>query len=198
MKKTIYRMTVNAVLVALMISLSLHANRDHATGGDANVRSGNLGRPAPDRVLTDSELKEILTLCDLLVDRRQDQFKRERAAWRLGMEFAHKHAIQSLVAVLRDRSDQVDVRQRCVLALSWTADKRIVDFLIDAVNDREINVAGQALDQLNKLTGFYWPGELGPDPTTEPWRRRQERWRKWWEEHREDAVLRWDEATSFR
>jgi HEAT repeat protein len=133
----------------------------------------------------------LANLGDVLISKRKHSGDRRAAANELGENLAHKYGIPAIVAVLRDPSDDADVRQKCVLALSRIGDERVVDCLIDALLDHNLNVATQAEVQLRKVTGQRFEQDFKlPPPGTEARRTHQERWRKWWEDNRARVVIR--------
>ncbi|MHC4401734.1 MAG: HEAT repeat domain-containing protein [Planctomycetota bacterium] len=162
-------------------------------------QGGDSARPPKyraDRDLSENELKELFRLCDILIDKRKDWGDREVAVNQLSEKFSHKYAIPALLAVLRDETDHSGVRQRCVLALSWTADRKVLDYLIEALLDDDMNVWYQAHHQLEWLTGPQEVplGRFGPERNLEMRKRLHQWWRDWWDAHRDDFELTWGEA----
>ncbi len=103
---------------------------------------------AADRKLTPKQKDCILRVGDILLHKDWDWSQRVRAADWLG-DMGHAYCIAPLLAVFRDDEDNSEVRVQCVLALAHIADKRVVDPLIDAITDRDGNVAGNAYRQLD-------------------------------------------------
>lgn len=195
MIKTYCLTVVSRVLLPLLVGLGVSASPGQESGNLQDRSSQSSRRPQADRRLTEQEATEILTLSDSLIDSRTHWIDRKRAARRLGLDLGHKHCIPALLAVLRDQKDTFRVRQGCVLALSWIADRRVVDFLIEALLDPERNVAIQAHVQLQKLTGQpFQLDEYDPDPKSEMRKRHYQQWRQWWELHRDEANIKWNDA----
>jgi HEAT repeat protein len=165
-------------------------------GGDLAGSSAHAPKYQADRELTEQELKELLSLTDFLIDKQKDPFDRRQAALRLGAKFRHKYATPALLAVLRDENDHVAVRQRCVMTLGRTADRRVIDYLIEALLDREMNVWIEAHRKLELLTGpqEVQLGRFGPKSDSERHKRVHKWWRDWWEAHRDDFPITWNEA----
>lgn len=141
------------------------------------------------RELSESELRELVRLGDVLIDRDASVSSRRLAVQNLGQVIRHMYAIPTLLAVARDQSDDSHTRVKSVVALSFIADRRNVDFLIDALSDDDTSIAMIAWQQLVKITGQRIPIDFKASPEG-----RQEQiaaWRNWWESNREDAVLLW-------
>jgi hypothetical protein len=162
------------------------------TPSDANA---GVKRLAADRKLSAAELDELLAMSDVLISKREDPGRRRGVANRLGEDVAHKYAIPALVAVLRDPREDDDVRIKCVLALSWIRDKRVLDFLIDALSDSNSGVAFEAHSQLQKLTEQSFEYErFDEDPKSEMRQSLHKKWHDWWESHRDTATMTWENA----
>ena len=140
-------------------------------------------------MLSESELRELARLGDVLIDQNTSVSSRRSAVKKLAEVIRHKYAIPALLAVARNESDDSTTRRQSVKALSFIADRRNVGFLIDALSDGDRSVAMIAWQQVAKITGQRLPVDLKAAPQD-----RQEQiaaWRSWWESNREEAVLLW-------
>lgn len=141
------------------------------------------------RELSEKELRELVTLSDTLIDQDASVSSRRLAVQKLAQVIRHKYAIPALLAVARNQSDDSVTRRKSVEALSYIADRRIVDFLIDALSDNDKSIVMIAWQQLVKITGQRLPIDFKASPQG-----RQDQiavWRNWWESNREDVELRW-------
>ncbi len=181
----------NPAVSALIFLISLGSFAPRVVAGDPLPPAVLRAPPAANRELDPETLKRIVELSDVLIDKRSNSGERWKAANRFGRDLAHKYAIPALVLVLRDPTDNERVRQKCVIALSRIRDERVVDYLIEAILDRNVNVATQAEVQLRMLTGQrFEPDFKLPPAGTEARRKHQDRWRAWWGENRGRVVLR--------
>lgn len=153
----------------------------------------------PNRKLTEQQKSCILRVANLLIDKQSRWGDRDGAAHWLG-EMGHAYCMPALIAVLRDERDKSRVRLRCVLSLAHIADKRVVDVLIDAIADGDLDVARTAWGQLDKLLSFGNGFELtdiphpgiGPghwDKDLQSRKELQKKYREWWNKHRDRVKL---------
>lgn len=173
--------------IALIFAMAMPAT-DVATAETDFEASERLARFS-NRDLSESELRELARLGDVLIDKNTSVSSRRSAVKKLAEVIRHKYAVPALLAVARDQSDDSHTRAKSVKALSFIADRRNVGFLIDALSDRDRSVAMIAWQQVAKITGQRLPVDLKAAPQD-----RQEQiaaWRSWWEANREEAVLRW-------
>lgn len=164
---------------------------------DLDRREDLQGDIAADRALSAKELDLLLRLSDLLIDTRANRVDRGWAARDLGI-LGHKYAIPALVAVLRDESDNMGVRQRAATALSMIRDKRTVEYLIsDGLGSNSSFFATEVLSDLVQFAGR--PPELADasyragvkPPPKDPVERKKylETWHQWWKKNRDKIKL---------
>ncbi len=173
--------------IALVFDIAMPAT-DVASFETDSEASKTLARFS-NRELSESELRELVTLSDTLIDQDASVSSRRLAVQKLAQVIRHRYAIPALLAVARNQSDDSHTRAKSVEALSFIADHRNVDFLIDALSDGDRSVAMIAWQQVAKITGQRLPVDFKASPQD-----RQEQiaaWRSWWESNREEAVLLW-------
>lgn len=141
------------------------------------------GNISADRPLDLRDLDLLLRLSRFLIDKRNDGAKRGTAAGNLGA-LGHQYAIPALLAVIRDEEDNSDVRARATIALSQIRDKRVVDYLIDMLDE---NLTAHY--QLIKITGAGIGFGVEHDTAVKR-QKLQAEWRTWWNKNRERAYLR--------
>lgn len=160
-------------------------------------------RGSPDlvyRPLTDEQVRKIARLSDLLVTRIRPrnrdeeenpsdfQGKRINAAQELGStELSHPWCMPALLAVLRDPTDDPALRRSCVESLSFITDKRVVDFLLDAMLDENAEIASKAAEGVQELTGQT----IEFDPTVKKPVREEKvkQLRAWWNSNKDRMRL---------
>jgi len=177
-----------AGLVAAALGLSFHST-SRMEGAE---RGPAWERPDPARRLDAEEMRMLVDLGDVLIDRDAEPFRRREAARKLGEVVAHRSAIPALVAVVRDPQSPPQVRQGCVISLSWIADRRVIELLIDAVGDPHVNVSTEAEKKLRALTGRGLEDFEGAEREA-----RVQQWRDWWRANKDDAAIQWDRALFY-
>ncbi len=173
--------------IALVFAIAMPAT--DAASAETDIEGSERLAKFSHRELSESELRELVTLSDTLIDQDASVSSRRLAVQKLGQEIRHRYAIPALLAVARNQSDDSVTRRKSVEALSYIADRRIVDFLIDALSDNDRSVVTKAWQQLVKITGQRLPIDFKASPHG-----RQDQiavWRSWWEINREDVKLRW-------
>lgn len=153
------------------------------------------------RVLTDDEVREIARVSDILVTRirprnqneaEEDavtfQGKRIDAAQALGEKLGDPWCMPALLAVLRDATDDATLRQFCLESLAQIPDRRVVDYLLDAMLDDNADIAGRAAYWVHDLTGKA----ASFDPKAEKAVREKQvsDVRYWWKTNRDRMRLR--------
>lgn len=120
----------------------------------------------------------------------------------------HSYAIPALLAALRDEGyeDDDNIRRRCIYALAFTRDKRVVGYLIEQLTQfKQLNGYSRAfLAELN-CTLYHVTRRAGFDPNDLAWRTtsdgrelHQQGWRTWWDENRESTELTRRREVKFR
>jgi hypothetical protein len=120
--------------------------------------------------------------------------KRKSAIGYLG-RLGHVHAIPALLAVIRDEENHDGSRGEAIIALSRIRDKRVVDHLIDMLDDdigetaniQLFKITGVAIGVISKPIGIVVSKEFD---TLADRLKIQDEWRAWWNRNRERAYLR--------
>jgi hypothetical protein len=178
--------------------------REHLSPAEKRKLFENL---APDRKLTPKQKDIILRMWDRLVDKKPPcpGCRADIPGW-LG-DMGHAYCIPPLLAVLRDKTEDGDLRVECAIALGHIADKRVIDPLIDAMGEEGIlrhealaSIAGllfQANPDIEPPTLDREPSSLveGKDALVK-WRMQtQAKYRAWWKQNRDRMKL--SRAASF-
>ena len=116
----------------------------------------------------DQDQRIVPTLITALGD--PDPEIRASAAWGLGSLRAPA-AVTPLLALLQDTDSEV--RLVAAQSLVWIKDQRAVPGLIAALKNRSASVREAATGVLRGITEQDWGEEV-------------ERWKKWWQEHKEE------------
>ena len=141
------------------------------------------------RSLSAAEVAKIHQLSDIVIDKSLAGLQRRSAAKSLGLTVPHKIGIPALLAVLRDESDERDVRYACLTALSRITDERVINYLIETLSDDDARIASRAERQLWKLTDQQIPLDIHAEPEVRS--RQAEGWRDWWDKNRGKAQIFW-------
>ena len=176
------------VLMVIVMSASIWL-AGVGTGGAQEIRSDEELAAAARRELNSEDLQGLLSLTEVLIDPDASKSEREAAIKKLGQVYKHKLAIPALLAVIRDRNEEYYTRSKSVRALSYIADRRVIDLLIDILSFDDRQIASLAQRQLRKITGQNMNYDHGGDVTT---RTSQAKiWRQWWDDNRDTAKLHW-------
>jgi hypothetical protein len=171
--------------------------RDAHESNESPEQSGYLPPPLPRRPLSGKERRTIAELADKVINKDLDEDprststeEREKSLGKL-WSYRHIHCVPIFLAIIRDPSDAERLRRHAVLAMSYVNDKRVVDYLIEALTANNFNVAYDAENQLMKLTDHALDSHqvLDPDPSSKSRRDLQRAWRKWWSENRDNTNL---------
>ncbi len=117
-------------------------------------------------------------LSDVLINTDLPLAKRREAAKELAA-VGHYRCLPALLAVARDRSDDLKLREQCVRYLAGLNSRRVVDALIDLLVDEKVGRA--AWIELRAITGVGFRGEWDADPESKAAKARVENWRRWWD-----------------
>lgn len=99
----------------------------------------------------------------------------------------HAYAVPALLAVIRNEEISPGLRIEAVTALSRIRDKRVVDHLIDMLDDYDMSYAANI--QLINITAVKI-GNLAAFSNMVNRRKIQNEWRTWWNKNRERASFR--------
>jgi hypothetical protein len=147
-----------------------------------------------DRALTNDEVSQLVKMVTVMVDARQDDSARVKAAREIGFQIAHESAISALLHVARNQKEPKDLRYMSVTALSWIASKSVVPLLIEFLDDADSNIRHRAVEQLFKLSvggkvkdreELYHGIRAAKDVRKEAARW----WREWWEKNKDEFVF---------
>lgn len=184
-RRTFYAMSVLALFVLVM---SLVASADD----EADIV---LDEAYSKRKLSAHEEAEIRRISDEMIDKMLGEDRPDPVE--MAEKYGHVQLLPAILALVRDESEDPEMRRRAAYALDNIADRRAVDEMVELVMDKDPDIARNTADSLITLSGIgIGRGISIWDRNGEGRKKVYRDWKNWWKRNRETATLNWDEKFS--
>jgi len=97
------------------------------------------------------------------------------------------------LAIIRDEAEHEDVRASAVRLLATIKKPLVIEFLLEAMAYKNSVVAEVAHSQMFSLTRWEG-GKFDEDASHEKRKEQANEWQKWWERHRDEVEIKWQEG----